>query len=290
MNEWMVQKAEHVTDMVRVKEANPFSGISVASLTEEYNSPTTDLGDFTRLKCNRPARSISSAITEGDWSKALHPNLREIPDGEHVSVGMDVAWKKDTFAIVPCWQFLPVEFERLSDEVRAMLEEVEMHTRAWRLLGTPRILTPPRDGSTMHPDKVKIAFEELHARNPVDVVVIDMQRAEDIAAWIEDEFDIGVLDRTQSNALAVEDFDAFMKGLRSNTLWHTGDRGLRKHVMNAISRRLPSDKYRFDRPSQSRARRKQEVRVIDALTAAAMVNQYFDGLEPENAEPLVSWR
>ena len=113
--------------------------------------------------------------------------------------------------------------------------------------------------------------------NTIDAAVMDMERAEDIAAWLEDENSIMVVDRPQGNANAVEDYDAFLNGLRNGTLKHTGDRGLRNHVMNAIARRMPGDKKRFDRPSQSRARRRQNVRVIDALTAAAMVNHYADG-------------
>jgi hypothetical protein len=42
--------------------------------------------------------------------------------------------------------------------------------------------------------------------------------------------------------------------------------------MNAIARRVPGDKYVFDRPSQSRYASKQDYRVIDALKAAAMVH------------------
>jgi hypothetical protein len=163
--------------------------------------------------------------------------------------------------------------------------------KAFRLLGAPKILTPPRDGSTMHPDQVKLAFEDLMEHWTIDTVVIDIERAEDIAAWLEDEHDIEIIDRSTGNALAIEDYDAFMKGLRTGATKHTGDRGLRKHVMNAIVRTLPGDKKRFDRPSQSRARKKQEVRVIDALTASGMVNWYADQFVEEGPEePLVAWR
>ena len=82
-----------------------------------------------------------------------------------------------------------------------------------------------------------------------------------------------------------------MKGLRTGKLWHTGDLGLRRHAMNAIARTLPGDKRRFDRPSQSRARRRQTVRVIDALTASAMVVHTITTLEAEEPnEPLAAWR
>jgi len=217
--------------------------------------------------CNIPSRSINAAITEQEWDRAL--SKIGIPEDERIDVGVDVAWKHDTFAIATLWS--------------------TTEPRPLRLLGTPAILTPPRDGSSMHPDEPKMAFEAIHNRNPIDVAVMDLERAEDIAAWLEDELGITVVDRPQGNANAVEDYDAFMRDLRNGTLRHTGDPGLRQHVMNAIARHMPGDKKRFDRPSQSRARRRQVVRVIDALTAAAMVNQYASDYEAEG-EPLLAWR
>ena len=217
--------------------------------------------------CNIPSRSNNSAITEQEWDRAL--SKIGIPEDERIDVGVDVAWKHDTFAIATLWS--------------------TTEPRPLRLLGTPAILTPPRDGSSMHPDEPKMAFEAIHNRNPIDVAVMDLERAEDIAAWLEDELGITVVDRPQGNANAVEDYDAFMRDLRNGTLRHTGDPGLRQHVMNAIARHMPGDKKRFDRPSQSRARRRQVVRVIDALTAAAMVNQYASDYEAEG-EPLLAWR
>jgi hypothetical protein len=139
----------------------------------------------------------------------------------------------------------------------------------------------------MHPDEVKMALERIMARNEVDAVVIDMERAEDIAAWFEDECGVLVIDRPQGNANAVEDYDAFMEGLRNGTLRHTGHHELHSHVMNAIARAMPGDKRRFDRPSQSRAKKRQNQRVIDGLTAAAMVNHY--AAEFHGGEPLVAW-
>jgi phage terminase large subunit-like protein len=264
MNEWSVGDPAKVTDMAAVKEANPFSGITEEKLLEEFNSPTTDLGDWRRLKCNVPSRNTQAAITEPEWDRARTD--KAIPEGEHLDCGVDVAWKHDTFAIVPLWINREEEY---------------------RLLGDPKVLTPPRDGSTMHPDEAKRAFEEIYDRNPIDAVAIDIERAEDVAAWLEDEWDILIIDRPQGNANAVEDYDAFMKGLRNGTLKHTGSPVLRQHVMNAVARRLPGDKLRFDRPSSSRAKRKQVVRVIDALTAAGMVNHYQDNFQVN--EPLVAW-
>jgi len=112
-------------------------------------------------------------------------------------------------------------------------------------------------------------------------VVMDVHNAEDIAAWIEDELNVTVIDRQQGNKAMVADYNAFMDGLRNGTLKHTGCADLRSHVLHAVARRLPGGDYRFDRPSTVRSNvRAQDRRVIDALTAAAMVVEHSNRAKP----------
>jgi phage terminase large subunit-like protein len=260
MNEWKLARAEDAKDVAKVKECNPLLMITEDTLFDEISSPTVDMGLWLRLKCNIPSRAANVGITELEWDDAICEDYQDdIPEGEEIMLGCDVAWKHDCFAMVPLWE-----------------------EGSYNLLGLPKILTPPRDGSTMHPDEVKTAFAAIHDRTPITTVVIDIERAEDIAAWMEDEYGVIVIDRPQGNAYAAGDYESFTKALRNGTLKHTNHSGLRAHVMHAVTRELPNDKRRFDRPSQSRSRRKQERRVIDALTAAAMVNNY--AMNPEEVE------
>ena len=250
LHEWMVPSDDECSDMAVVKAANPLWSITEATLAEDFASPTMDLGDWKRLKCNRPTRSVQSAITDKEWDDAQCD--QEIPDGASVDVGLDVAFKWDTTAFVPLWK-----------------------TPKWRLLGAATVLKPPRDGSSMHPDEIKHATLEIASSWRIDTFVMDMSRAEDIAAWIEDELGVTVIDRGQGNKEAVADYDAFMEGLRNGTLKHTGCPDLRSHVLHAVARRLPGGDHRFDRPSTVRQNaRAQDRRVIDALTAAAMVVEH----------------
>ena len=250
LHEWMVASDELCSDMKAVKSANPLWSITEQTLAEDFASPTMDLGDWKRLKCNRPTRSVISAITDKEWDDAQV--AEEIAAGAGVDVGLDVAFKWDTTAFVPLWK-----------------------RPKYRLLGPATVLKPPRDGSSMHPDEIKHAALELHSALQIETVVMDMSRAEDIAAWIEDELGVTVIDRGQGNKDAVADYDAFMEGLRNGTLKHTGCPDLRSHVLHAIARRLPGGDHRFDRPSTVRQNaRAQDRRVIDALTAAAMVVQH----------------
>ena len=72
----------------------------------------------------------------------------------------------------------------------------------------------------------------------IGAVVMDIHNAEDIAAWIEDDLNLTVIDRQQGNKAMVADYNAFMDGLRNGTLKHTGCPELRSHVLHAIARRI----------------------------------------------------
>ncbi len=142
----------------------------------------------------------------------------------------------------------------------------------FRLLGEPTILVPPRDGSSLDPNLVEHALLVLDARNPIDTLVMDTSKAEQLAAWAETELGCTVVDRTQSNAMACLDYARFMEALRLGWVKHTGDPGLTSHALNAVTRLLPGGDARFDRPAANRRSPDQARRVIDALVAAAMVN------------------
>lgn len=260
LHEWMVAKDEDCSSMLAVKAANPLSSITVATLTEDF-ALVTDLGEWKRLKCNRPTRSSQSAITDKEWDDA--ETTTEVPVGASVDVGLDIAFKWDTTAFVPLW--------RPADKLR--------------ILGAATVLVPPRDGSSLHPDEIKNAMIDLTESYRVETLVIDMHQAEDIAHWIEDELGIPVIDHDHRRATThVEDYGAFMDGLRNGTLKHTGDPMLRAHVLHAVAHRLPGGDYRFRRPSEVRGNaREQDRRVIDALSAAAMVVQHSTRQAPKRS-------
>jgi phage terminase large subunit-like protein len=264
MHEYMLERAEDCRDPRKVKRVNPLSTITVEMLAEDLASDTFDLGDFMRLKCDVPARSSAAAVSTEGWDLKRHPELRDVPEGEPCDYGLDVAWTWDTTAFEQLWR---------GDDLL--------------LLGPATVLTPPGDGNDLAIDEVKVAFERLHARNPARVIVMDTSDAKDLAQWFRDEHGVEVVDRGQTNPHHVLDFNNFTRclraqresvdeeGLRTVPLWHTGDPVLRRHVMNAVVRVLPGEQKRFDRPSTTRRnQRKQDVRVVDALTASGMVVTY----------------
>lgn len=250
LHEWAVPEDADVEDFAVVKEANPFSGVTEEMLREKFESPTMMLQHWRRFVCNLPTRSDMAAIQEKEWFDAQTDE--EIPPGQQIDVGLDVGWKWDTTACVPLW----------------------MRAENDRILGPARVLVPPRDGSSLDPNLVEHALVQIHQRNPIQTLVMDMSRAETIAAWAEGEFGCKVIDRSQSNKFAAEDYEKFMEALRSGWLKHSGDKDLTRHALNAVARILPYGDARFERPAQTRNTSMQDLRVIDALTAAAMVHSF----------------
>lgn len=266
-HEWMVPRVEQARDLSVVKEANPLSTITPEYLAEKLASPTLDFGnDWLRLTCNIPTRTSSAAVPEADWD-ACETTTR-ITAKVPIMVGADFAWLEDTTAIVPLW----------------------VRSRTERLYGNPIVLEPPGDGTMLETGEVKLAFLELNDRNPVEVVVMDMSKAQDIAQWLSNELGCKVVDWSQGNDQAAQDYADFMEAVRERWISHTGDPTFRAHVMAAIKARLPGDRYRFDRPRTNRkAPGRQRRIVIDVLTAAYMVNGYAAHMKPKQSARLVAW-
>jgi phage terminase large subunit-like protein len=264
LHEWSVPEKGDTDDVALVKRANPFSGVTEAALDLKRTSPTMTLSHWRRFVCNLPTRGANAAIEEAEWQVAATDD--EIPAGVPIWLGLDVAWKYDTTAAVPLYY----------------------RDSEYRLFGRPAILTPPRDGTMLDPYVVQRAIIEINDRNPIATVVMDMSRAEELSLWLEQEIGATVVERAQTNQFAVEDFDRFTEALRSGWLKHPNDPEFNRHVMNAVARITPYGDARFDRPSQTRQGGNQDARVIDALTAAAMVHSVAS-TQPAEKEPLVAW-
>jgi phage terminase large subunit-like protein len=265
LHDYAVPEGGDVEDLELVKEANPFSGVTIESLREK-RAMTGSVQHWSRFTCNLATRSEEAAISEIDWDGARVAET--IPVGVPVWVGLDLGWKVDPTAIQPLW-WRDAEF---------------------RLLGPAVIITPPRNGTHTSPRVIEEALYELHQRNPVECVVMDMTNGEQTAAWVEAELGATVIEYSQKIPSQVIAYAKFMEALREGWLKHTGDVGLTRHVLNANARVLPGGDIVFARPKESRttSQMEQERREIDALVAAAMVHSAA-ALQTEPAVPLVSW-
>jgi phage terminase large subunit-like protein len=264
LHEYAVPEDGDTDDLELVNRANPLAAITPETLREVRDGPAQTVSHWRRFNCNLPTRSELAAITEVEWFGAAVAD--EIPAGEPVWAGLDVAWKWDTTALVPLWIREPT----------------------FRLLGPAEVLVPPRDGTSLEPGLVEDALLRLHARNPIHTLVMDDTRAEQLAVWADDTLGARVVPWPHSPKMAALDYERFMEALRESWLKHTGDPKLTRHVLNAIAK-VRAEGTRFDRPSQTREGGNQDARVIDALVAAAMVHNAAAAEIGVEREPMIAW-
>jgi phage terminase large subunit-like protein len=235
-------------DLEQVKQANPLPAMTIEKLAAKRDSPVMTHGHWMRFVCNRPHRGRNSAIDEREWDSWGTDELP--PEGDPVSVGIDLGWIWDDTALVPLWTKDPAKW----------------------LFGKPEILTPPRDGTSLSVEKIKAALLKIHDRNPVELVVLDPNAGgEQFAQWIEDELKIPVIAHGQSDKPMCLAASRFLEQLRTGRLHHPRDPSFTRHVLNAIEKLLNDGRMKFERPSKSRSPDLQDRRVVDALDAATMV-------------------
>lgn len=263
LHEYAVPEGGDCDDLELVAAANPSPRITVETLARKRAKPTYNPLHWARFTCNLPTRDGTAAIAEAEWHEAA--TAEPIPRDTEVWIGLDVGFQHDTTALVP--------FAWVSDDHRQF--------------GPAVVLEPPGTGVQLDVRLVKRAFVELQSLYRVSTVVMDPSRAEDIAAWLSDEFGLDVVYRAQSSKPASEDYERFMAALRQGWLRHSGDEGLRNHALNATMKLLPDGGARFARSSESRSGNNR-ARVIDALVAAAMVHSV--AVEQRTAEPAIGWR
>ena len=66
----------------------------------EVHAAGSSMQHWRRFTCNLPTRSDVAAIQEKEWFDARTDD--RVPEGEPVWAGLDLGWKYDTTAIVPC--------------------------------------------------------------------------------------------------------------------------------------------------------------------------------------------
>ena len=248
LHEWALEPGADIDDMRAVKRANPHKLITLAYLKEKRARPTMTEAHWRRFTCNMATRTTTPAVTEKEWREAVDP------DGWPLNVecvaGLDVGWRYDSTALVPLVQ--------ASEQ---------------RLLGPATILVPPVDGQLELGD-VTNAIRELHERNPIRLLVMDISDARDVFDYCTSELGLDVVARPVGLKAQVADYREFMEALRAGALRHVGDPGLTRHVLNATVRLLPLGDAVFARPGQGRMTHVglRDRRMIDALMAAAYAN------------------
>lgn len=263
---WALEQGQDVENLDLVKSVNPLRSLTREALREDLEAASFHRPHWSRMVCGVPVRGEQSAVSEEEWRRLPRGT---IPRGQPIVAGLDLGWKLDTTAIGPVW--------------------VPERTR--RVIGTPRILVPPRDGTSLPFADIKKAFREVHERNPIEIVAMDPSAGGRVVAeWLEDPEDgLGcrVVEVSPGNVAQAKVYDTWMESVREQWIEHPHDSDLDAHVLNAIAKQVSHDRYRFDRAAPSRAARFQDQRVIDALIAASCALWVALGdHEPAPAPPL----
>lgn len=274
LHDWALTREDDPDDLSVVKLANPLAAVTIERLARKQRSGAMNRPHWMRFVCNLATRTDDNAVGEQEWAHGR--STRVIPPGAGVGLGLDLGWKWDETALVP-----------LYDE--GLPEGAQPPTAAKpppRLLGPAVTLTPPRDGNSLAPEKVHAAIEELHERNPLLWVAMDMSAGgEQMAAWIDANIGCPIIDIRQSPMQMTEVAERFMESLRLGDLEHVGDPVLTRHVLNAAALLNANGTMRFVRPERGRNVRGQDSRrEIDALIAAAMAN-YAATEQPDDVDP-----
>lgn len=265
IHDFAVPVGADVDDMEVVKGANPFSGITAASLRVKREDPAMTIDHWRRFVCNQATLTGGSAIGSEEWDRLREDDLT-VPEVAWRCGWLDLGWKIDTTALgVLVWE---------SDERR--------------IVTGVRVLEPPVDES-----QVVAAILHTQIELGADVWVLDPSAgAEQMVQLLEkgthplqtdnrarekhglpqlagDERPLEFVAHSQDNAPMAQAASRLDEALRNGWVVHDGDRRLRAHALNAVAKPLGDAKWKFDRPADAKGDRRRKY-PIDALTGVLM--------------------
>jgi phage terminase large subunit-like protein len=243
MHEWALEPDDDRDDMAVVKRANPAPWQTPLALKRRHDSPSMTEWQWARFACGVWLQGENTAIGPVEWASC--GTDQDPPDGLHWRLGLDVGWKDDTTAIVP--------------------HALDEDGVAW--VGTPEILVPARNGTSLRKADVLVKIAELAERYGATEVVLDPENdGEVLAQDLEDELDLEVTAHSQKPAPMAQAAERLFAAVRERRLQHPNDQDLTRHALNAHPKRTDDGRWRFVKES------KQSRKVIDALIALAMVH------------------
>jgi phage terminase large subunit-like protein len=233
MHEWALEDTQDREDMEVVKTANPASWQTVEALRERRDDPSTTPWQWARFACGVWLQGEDTAIGPLEW--AACGSDEEPPTGLVWRLGVDLAAKEDTTAIVP--------------------HALDEDGVAW--LGAPTVLVPPAQrGVGLTTRQIMDAIGAMIERyDPVEVVIDEARGGDLLGTDIEDRLSVDVRTYSQKPAPMAQAAER-----------HPRDDTLTRHVLNARRKGTDDGRWRFVKENA------QSKRVIDALVAAAMAH------------------
>jgi phage terminase large subunit-like protein len=285
IHDFAVPAVAQAENMEIVAQANPLAQNTADVLRRKRQSPTMNKAHWLRFACNIATLAGGSAIQGEEWDALAEPEL-EVPADAWRTQFWDLGWKIDTTAGgVLIW---------------------ESHER--RLVTGINVIEPPVDESAVVAGilRAQIDFD-------ADRVVLDpsagaeqmvqlleksehpLQTNDELRAQYDlpplDEVNVAELEfvaHSQDNAPMGQAAARLDEAIRNRWLVHDGDRKLRSHALNVVTKPLGDAKWKYDRPADAKGERRKNY-PIDALTGVLMGHNVAVDEAPISREPMAAW-
>ncbi len=223
-HEWALDPDDDIDDLSLVLTANPASWIDESELRRRRTASMRPW-QWRRFTCGIWSHGEDAAIDGREWSACARPGL-EIPAGaQGVHVGIDLGWKFDCTALVPCW--------RLEGE-----DVVQV--------GVPTILVPPGDGSSLQVEDVFAPLAEMAARWPGLTFVLDpLAGGEHLAQRLDADLPaVTVATHSQGHTAMCLASMRLSEAVSAGRVAHPDDPDLNAHLLAAAVRTV-GEQWRF---------------------------------------------
>lgn len=265
LHDFAVPSMSQADDMDVVALANPRREMTAERLRRKRESPTMTYEHWLRFVCNIATLTGGSAVSAEEWDALREEGL--VPDRSMPAFGwLDLGWKIDTTALgALVWE--SAERRVVSDVLVIPPPVDEMHVAAGLLrlafgVGFEDFRGVVYDANAGGQQMAQQLESGLHP----------LQTSADLREEYGLPEEVGVIsfiEHSQDNAPMADAAAKLAEAVRNRWIVHDGDRVLRSHVLNAVSRPLGGEKWKFDRPNDAKGERRGRY-PIDALTGVLM--------------------
>lgn len=260
MHEWALAPDDNRDDIALVKLANPAPWQSEKKLRDAKASPSMQPWQWARFRCGVWMAGEEGAISVKEWHACA--GGKGIPAGSNgVIIGIDLGWKWDTTAAVPIW----------------------MDDAGIIQVGQPRIIVPPRDGTTTLFEDIWQPLEEMHDLYGEVTFVLDPEAGgEQLAQRLDSELSGRVATHSQKVGPMALAAQRLSEAISAKRIAHPDDEDLNLHVL-AASAKAVGEGWRF-------VKSRKQPRPIDGVIALAMAHSVLlSEPEPKQSNRLIAY-
>jgi phage terminase large subunit-like protein len=241
LHEWALDADADCDDLSQVAEANPASWQTTDELRRRKESPSMTSWRWKRFACGIWTYGEEGAISEAEWTACGDPDADIAPGTRDVWLGVDLAWRTDSSAMVPICR-----------------------EGAGIVVGKPTIIAPPGDGTSIDADEIWRVIEGMAARWPAMTIVADPNAgAPELLQKIERNLPhVTLAEFPQAPQAMAKAAGRLQEAIAAGNVRHPEDPTLTKHVLAAVPVSV-GEGFRFKKA-------KRHGQPIDGVIALAM--------------------